>query len=100
MRGQDDLTHLGLLAISSRPPGAADSAIEVPEIECRRAGLSEWKRAWVTINEYNYDVAERSWYLNAHRAPLGRFSKPFMMRLAAAVAPLFKTREARVDRLE
>ena len=84
----------------SRPPAADQTAIEVPEIECRRAGLSEGKRAWITVSEYNYDIAERSWYLNANRAPLGRFSKSFVMRLAAAAAPLFKKREARVDRLE
>ena len=43
VRGQDGFTHLALLAISSRLP-AADQT--VPEIECRRGGLSEWKRAW------------------------------------------------------
>ena len=69
-------------------------------MECRRAGLSEWRRAWITVSEYNYDIAERSWYLDANRAPLGRFSKPFVMRLAEAAALLFRKREARIDRLE
>jgi hypothetical protein len=89
-----------LLAISSRPPGADQIAIEIPEMECRRAGLSEWRRAWITVSEYNYDIVERSWYLNANRTPLGRISKSFVMRLAAAAAPLFKQGDARVDRLE
>jgi hypothetical protein len=97
---RDDLTHLALLAISSRPPGADQTALEVPEIECRRAGLSDLKRAWITVSEFNYDIAERSYYLDVNQPPLGRFSRPFMMRLAAAFAPLFKQTQARVDRSE
>jgi hypothetical protein len=97
---RDDLTHLALLAISSRPPGADQTALEVPEIECRRAGLSDLKRAWITVSEYNYDIAERSNYLDVNQPPLGRFSRPFMMRLAAAFSPLFKQTQARVDRSE
>lgn len=99
-KGRDGLTHLALLAISSRAPAEEQAAIEIPEIECRRAGLSEWKRAWVTVSEYNYDIAERSWHLDLNQPPLGRFGKPFMMRLAAACAPLFENAQSRVDRLE
>lgn len=97
-RGADGLTHLALLAISSPPPGSGQTAIEVPEIERRRAGLDAGKRAWITTSEYNYDVAERSWYLDANQSPLGRFSKPFMIRVAAEVTPVFRKPEARVDR--
>ena len=95
---RDGLTHLALLAISSRPPAADQTAIEISEIEFRRAGLSDLKRGWVIVSEYNYDVAERSYYFDPNQPPLGRFSKPFMMRLAAACAPLFKKSQARVDR--
>jgi len=59
VRGRDGLTRLALLAISSRPPAEDQTALEVPEIERRREGLSEWKRAWVAVSEYNYDIAER-----------------------------------------
>ncbi len=100
VRGRDNLTHLVLLAISSQPPGGEQAALEIPDIERRRAGLSDWRRAWITISEYNYDIAERSWYLDVNQHPLGRFSKPFMIRLASAFAPLFKKRQARVDRSE
>jgi hypothetical protein len=93
-----DATHLALLAISSRPPGAEQPALEIPEIECRRGGLGDLKRAWITLSEYNYDIAERSYYLAPDEPILGRFSKPFMMRLAAALAPLFARKGARVDR--
>ncbi|TWG89376.1 hypothetical protein L598_008500000030 [Mesorhizobium sp. J18] len=95
---QDELTHLVLLAISSQPPRSDQRAFEIPEIECRRAGLSDWKRAWVTISEYNYDIAEQSYYLDPNQQPLGRFSKPFVQRLASAALPLFKRGGARVDR--
>jgi hypothetical protein len=54
----------------------------------------------VTVSEYNYDIAERSYYLDVNQPPLGRFSRPFMMRLATAFAPLFQQRRARVDRSE
>ena len=81
VRGQlDNLTSLALLAISSQPSAAQQAALEVPEIECRRAGLSQFKKAWVTISEYNYDVAERSFYLDPAQPVIGRFSKSFMMQ--------------------
>ena len=101
VRGQqDNLTSLALLAISSQPPIAEQPALKVPEIECRRAGLSEFRRAWVSIGEYNYDVAERSFYLDPALPVLGRFSKSFMMHLAKAVAPMFAKKTGRVDRTE
>lgn len=97
---RDDATHLALLAISSRPPTADQVALEVPEIECRRGGLSEFKQAWISVSEYNYDIAERSYYLDPAQPAIGRFSKPFMMRLAAALSPLFKLSQSRVDRTD
>jgi hypothetical protein len=99
-RSHDETTHLGLLAISSRAPDADQTVLEIPEIECRRGGLSDLRQAWITVSEYNYDIAERSYYLDPRQPILGRFSKPFMMRLAAAFAPLFRQQQARVDRAE
>ncbi|GLK70213.1 hypothetical protein KHC23_20335 [Ancylobacter dichloromethanicus] len=97
VRGSDGLTHLALLAISSRQPGSEQVAIEVPEIECRRGGLSDLKRAWISVSEYNYDIAERSFYLDAGDPFLGRFSRSFVGQLAAAVSPLFQAGQARID---
>jgi hypothetical protein len=51
----------------------------------------------VTVSEYNYDIAERSYYLDVNQPPL---SRPFMMRLATAFPPHFQQRRARVDRSE
>ena len=97
---KDDLTHLALLAISSQPPSIPQTAIEIPEIECRRSGLGEFKRAWITISEYNYDIAERSFYFDQAQPVLGRFSKSFMMQLAKAVGPLMRQGRGRIDRTD
>ncbi|TWB33878.1 hypothetical protein FB001_11120 [Ensifer sp. SEMIA 135] len=40
----DGLTHLALLAFTTQPPQADRIALEVSDIECRRAGLSDRKR--------------------------------------------------------
>jgi hypothetical protein len=96
----DGNTHVALLAISSSPPSVDQTALEVPEVERRRGGLSDLKQAWVTISEFNYDVVERSFHLDINEPIRGRFSKPFMMRLAQAFLPVFKARGARVDRAE
>jgi hypothetical protein len=97
---RDDATHLALLAILSRRPGADQTAREIPEIEYRRRGLSDLKQAWITISEYNYDIAERSYYLESNQPVLGRFSKQFMMQIASAFAPTVRQRQARIDRAE
>ncbi|HEY3889816.1 MAG TPA: hypothetical protein VGL73_14650 [Caulobacteraceae bacterium] len=54
--------HLVLfLPITSQSPAVGTVAIEVPELELRRAGLGD-RRAWVVTSEFNTDVLERSWY--------------------------------------
>lgn len=95
---RDGLTHLGLLAITTGRPGEGRAAVEIPEMECRRAGLSGVKRAWVVVDEYNYDVAERSWYLEPDAEGGRRLSKPFMMKVAAAFAAATRDAPGRVDR--
>lgn len=95
----DGLTHLALLAITTQPPLADRVAVEVPAIEGRRAGLGDLKRYWIVVDEYNHDIAERSFYIEPHSQILGRFSKAFMMKIAAA----FLQRRAsgqRVSRLD
>ena len=94
------LTHLALLPISSRRPSGDQLALEIPETERKRAGLSEFHEAWITISEYNYDIAERSFYFDPSAPILGRFSRSFVTQLARAAAPLFRRVQARVDRTE
>src|SRR3954466_5396947 len=40
----DGNTHLALLAITTQPPQAGRIALEIPEIERKRAGLSDLKQ--------------------------------------------------------
>ena len=69
-------------------------------MECRRAGLSGVKRAWVVVDEYNYDVAEHSWYLEPGVDGDRRLSKPFMMKVAGAFAAATRDAPGRVDRTQ
>ncbi|TCN17236.1 hypothetical protein [Sinorhizobium americanum] len=101
VRGTNDgLTHLALLAITTQPPQADRVTLEVSDIECRRAGLTDFKRCWIVVDEYNYDVAERSWYIEPETKTLGRFSKAFMMKIAAAFAEASRKSGRRVNRTE
>lgn len=95
----DGLTHLALLAITTQPPQRGRVALDIPDIERRRAGLGDFMRCWIVVDEYNYDVAERSWYIEPGNHVLGRFSKAFVMKIATAFA---KARQSgrRVDRLD
>ena len=68
-------------------------------IECRRAGLTDLKRCWIVVDEYNYDIAERSWYIGPDGKTLGRFSKAFMMKIAAAFIEA-RNEGRRVSRLD
>ncbi|RWF05823.1 MAG: hypothetical protein EOS81_02915 [Mesorhizobium sp.] len=98
LKSANGLSHVGLLAVSATPPKADQVAIELPQIECRRAGLKEWKGGWVVVSEYNYDIVERSYSLDVNQDPIGRFSKQFMQRLADEALPLFRQGSARIDR--
>ena len=93
-----DKTHLVLLAVSGTPPMTGQSAIEVPQLERKRAGLRDWKDAWVTVSEYNYDILQDSYYLEPDPEILGRFSTAFLAKIAAAFRPFVKSQSARVER--
>lgn len=93
------LTHLALLAITTQPPQHGRVALDIPDIERRRAGLSDLKRYWIVVDEYNYDVVERSWYIEPGSHVLGRFSKAFVMKIATAFATARQSGR-RVDRLD
>ncbi|HEY9344677.1 MAG TPA: hypothetical protein VIQ53_05150, partial [Inquilinus sp.] len=99
-RPESGRTYVALVAISGTPPQPGRRTLELTEIECRRAGLKIWKAAWVYIDEYNFDIAEASYYLDLSQEPRGRFSRSFMMKLAAELSPFFKTRTSRVDRTD
>lgn len=92
------LTHLVILAISGTPPFKGRRALEIPMLEIRRAGLSTYKRAWLTVDEYNYDVAERSFYFEPNQKPRGSFGPRFMEEVRQAIRPLLADSAGRIDR--
>ena len=95
---KDEFHHLVLLAITSQAPRSDQQAVEIPETERHRAGLTRYPRAWVIVSEYNYDVADRSWYYQPGVTPLGTFSGPFVREIARALRAVIGKRRARVDR--
>jgi hypothetical protein len=95
---EGDVTHLILLAISGTPPRADQRTIEIPPLELRRAGLSDFKAGWLTVGEFNYDVAERSFYYDGSRPPRGRFSRRFMGAVLEALRGTLQSGQGRIDR--
>lgn len=93
-------THLILLAISGTPPRADQAALEIPQLECRRAHLREWKVAWITVSEFNHDIAEKSFYYDANTEVLGSFSRGFLAKVAAAFKPYLAQPGAKVSRID
>jgi hypothetical protein len=76
-RGEDVLV---LFPITSQPPSPDRFAVEIPEMEKRRAGLDAMLQLWIILDEYNQDILGRSFYLEPE-PPLGRFSKAFFLPL-------------------
>lgn len=97
---KDNCTHLALLAVTAQPPQPERTAVEIPDTEIRRAGLSDLQRCWVIVDEYNYDVAERSWYIEPDQKVLGRFSKAFVIKTATAFGEASRKTARRISRIE
>lgn len=76
-KGQDLLV---LFPITSQPPSSDRFAVEIPEMEKRRAELDASLRLWIILDEYNQDVISQSFYLEPD-SQLGHFSKAFFLPL-------------------
>jgi hypothetical protein len=76
-KGEDVLV---LFPITSQPPAQDRFAVEIPEVETRRAGLGATVRLFMILDEYNQDIIGQSFYLEPE-PPLGRFSKAFFLPL-------------------
>lgn len=85
-------TNLFLLPITSSLPDQARFAIEIPQIERRRAGLDDIP-LWIIIDEYNHDILEES-HLFDPNARIGRFSPTFHASLLRAFARAARDRRA------
>lgn len=83
-------TMMVILAITATEPESKDDAVEIPAIEARRVGLTDWNRGWVIVSEANYDSLENSWYLDPNQTPRGRFSSNFLSKISARFQDLLK----------
>lgn len=90
--GKDGRRRPLLFPITSQPPHAGASAVEIPETEARRAKL--YTPAWVIVDEFNTDDLTTSWALEDSK-PLGQFSRKFMARIAAEAAAAIRKGKVR-----
>jgi hypothetical protein len=94
-----------LLRSQSRPVVGFDNRLQDRKFFsriplARRAGLNDLKRCWIVVDEYNYDVAEPSWYIEPDEKVLGRFCKLFMRNIAASFGEAFEKSGRRINRMD
>jgi hypothetical protein len=76
-KGEDLLV---LFPITSQPPSSDRFAVEIPEMEKRRAGLDASLRLWIILDEYNQDaIGSRSTLSRTRSSAI--FSKAFFLPL-------------------
>lgn len=75
-------TFLFILPITSQPPSPGRLAVEIPQIERRRAGLDD-RPLWILIDEYNFDRLETSYYFD-RRPRIGRLGATFHRKVLEA----------------
>ncbi|MEO9652333.1 MAG: hypothetical protein ABJE99_06125 [Roseobacter sp.] len=73
-------TNLFWVPITSKPPLEGRVAIEIPQIERRRAGLASDLPLWVMADEYNHEFLETSFYIDPNGF-CGTFSVPFINKV-------------------
>jgi len=88
-------TLLYLLPITGTEPTDSQDALEIPPTEIRRAGLSEYKRLWIILDEYNRDELEASFYFEPN-ASVGSFSKAFLKVMSARFAQAIREQRASI----
>jgi len=74
--GKDGRTNLFWIPITTKEPHKGRLAIEVPQMERRRAGLASDMRLWVMVDEYNHEFLETSFYIDPNGYQ-GAFSSVF-----------------------
>jgi hypothetical protein len=85
-------TVVALFPITSQPPHESRTAIEIPEMDARRIGLTI--PAWIIVDEWNLDDLARSPHI-ADVRPIGSLSPAFMKRVRLAAADRIRARRYR-----
>ena len=94
LRADSGQTELRLCAVTTQPPHKGTRAVEIPEIEKRRAGLEGGLQLWVIVDEHNVDVFEQSFYIEPHRQ-IGAFSSAFTKDLQAEMILALRQRNSK-----
>ena len=92
-RNATDEPIVMFVPITTQPQENNPFAIEVPEIEKKRAGLDLHLRLWIVCLEHNNDAYERSYYLEPS-ARLGTFSMPFIKKIQGLKIEAIKSRRS------
>jgi hypothetical protein len=83
---------VALFPITSQPPRPERTALEIPETDARRIGLTS--PSWVIVDEWNLDDLAKSPHIaDAH--PIGVMSPAFTKRIRAAAADRIRARRYR-----
>jgi hypothetical protein len=72
--------QVAFLPITGQPPSRDMVAIEIPDLEKKRASLEMDKRLWIVIDELNIDHPSKRHYIEPGSV-LGVFSKSFFGRV-------------------
>ena len=90
----NEQTVLRLCAVTTQPPQKGVRAVEIPEIEKRRASLDGGLQLWVIVDEHNVDVFEQSFYIEPH-SEIGAFSSAFTKNLQAEMILALRQRKSK-----
>jgi hypothetical protein len=85
-------TVVALFPITSQPPLAGRTALEIPEMEARRIGLTS--PSWIIVDEWNLDDLAKSPHI-ADSRPIGVLSPAFMKRVRREAADRIRARRYR-----
>jgi hypothetical protein len=85
-------TVVALFPISSQSPQAGRTALEIPEMEARRIGLTI--PSWIVVDEWNLDDLAKSPHI-ADARPIGTLSPAFMKRVRSEAAARIRARPYR-----
>jgi hypothetical protein len=83
---------VALFPITRQPPPPERTAIEIPQTDAHRIGLTI--PSWVIVDEWNLDDLATSPHI-ADARPIGVLSPAFMSRLRAAAADRIRARRYR-----
>jgi hypothetical protein len=90
--GSKSGTVVALFPITGQPPQAGRTALEIPEMEARRIGLTI--PSWIIVDEWNLDDLAKSPHI-ADPRPIGSLSPAFMKRVRGQAADRIRARRYR-----